>query len=115
MVPILLYLSREETMPCSSGHQTWSRLSLVIFFGMVFLIPIPLSAQADSETQSAATPTRRIHQTVTNSERNGWFIHATLGAKSLGVGVASAGWGTWQDKPKEYDTHWGGFAKRYGM
>jgi hypothetical protein len=42
-------------------------------------------------------------------------MNATAGAKSLGVGVVSAGWGTWRNEPEEYDMHWEGFAKRYGM
>ena len=44
-----------------------------------------------------------------------WFAESTVGPPSLLGGVISAGWGTLFNSPREYEPHWGGFGKRYGM
>jgi hypothetical protein len=55
------------------------------------------------------------HGTITGWQRLRWFVFATVGPQSLGIGVLSAGLGTARGKPIEYDTHWDGFGKRYGL
>jgi hypothetical protein len=62
-----------------------------------------------------ASNAQAIYRPITKPERFHWFVYSTIGTRSLGAGVVSAGWGTWLSKPEEYDTHWVGFAKRYGM
>jgi hypothetical protein len=52
---------------------------------------------------------------MTREERFRWFAKATVGPRSLGVGVLRAAWGTARNNPEEYGPHWDGFAKRYGM
>ncbi len=52
---------------------------------------------------------------ITGSERFKWAVNSTVGPPSLAGGLISAGLGTWMDQPEEYDTHWKGFGKRYGM
>jgi hypothetical protein len=44
-----------------------------------------------------------------------WLAMQTAGPRSLAVGTVSAGWSTLFDSPEEYDTHWNGFGKRYGL
>ncbi|MCB1020930.1 MAG: hypothetical protein H6509_15390 [Bryobacterales bacterium] len=64
---------------------------------------------------AAAQTTQSSYQPITGSERVQWFTKSTVGPQSLAAGVVSAGWGTLWDRPEEYDTHWEGFGKRYGM
>jgi hypothetical protein len=52
---------------------------------------------------------------ITGEGRFNWALYNTVGPVSLFGGVVSSGWGTLFDAPKEYDTHWDGFGKRYGM
>jgi hypothetical protein len=52
---------------------------------------------------------------MTGTQRLRWFVLATVGPRSLGIGVLSAGLSTARGKPMEFDTHWDGFGKRYGM
>ncbi len=52
---------------------------------------------------------------ISGTQRLKWFTDATVGPESLVAGVFSAGWGTARTIPPEYDAHWEGFAKRYGM
>jgi len=42
-------------------------------------------------------------------------IKSTVGPVSLAAGLFSAGFGTAMNRPREYDPHWEGFGKRYGM
>jgi hypothetical protein len=44
-----------------------------------------------------------------------WVIRGTIGPRSLSMGVVTSAWGTMQDNPPEYGTHWDGFSKRYGI
>jgi hypothetical protein len=52
---------------------------------------------------------------LTMNDRLRWTLRSTLGPQSLASGVLSSAWGTGFDSPKEYDTNWGGFGKRYGL
>jgi len=50
---------------------------------------------------------------ITPSERIEWIVVGTVGPKSLGVGVWSAGWQTLWNIPEEWGQGWDGFGKRY--
>ena len=52
---------------------------------------------------------------ISHGERWKWAVTSTIGPASLAGGLVSAGLGTWMDQPREYDTNWKGFGKRYGM
>jgi len=52
---------------------------------------------------------------ITGEGRVKWVVLNTVGPISLAGGVVSSAWGTLFDVPREYDTHWDGFGKRYGM
>jgi hypothetical protein len=52
---------------------------------------------------------------ITPRERIGWMVNSTVGPETDAAGLFSAGWGTLFNSPKEYGTHWDGFANRYGM
>lgn len=80
------------------------------------------AADAAPSDQPATTPTQQDPPTVSapsqpisNGERAVWFVRSTVGPRSLGVGVLSAGWGTAFDKPEEYGRDATGFGKRYAM
>lgn len=44
-----------------------------------------------------------------------WLMESTLSPESMLAGGITAGFGTLIGRPKEYDPHWDGFGKRYGM
>jgi hypothetical protein len=52
---------------------------------------------------------------ITGKRRLEWFVRSTVGPRSLGAGLFSAGFGTATNSPHEYGPHWDGFAQRYGM
>lgn len=69
----------------------------------------PRSAQA--QAPNPEPPSRPI----TDRERADWAIRSTVGLRSLGVGVLSAGWNTAWNRPEEYHGTWEGFGKRYAV
>lgn len=97
-------------------------------------IAAPIAAQPEAETaaeparqlQTRATMTPRSAQgqaphpeppsrPITDRERADWAIRSTVGLRSLGVGVLSAGWNTAWNRPEEYHGTWEGFGKRYAV
>src|SRR5438552_1933187 len=62
-------------------------------------------AQSEDNPPPPMTKTQRLH----------WVARFTVGPQSLAAGVFSSAWGTARDSPEEYETHWSGFAKRYGI
>lgn len=82
---------------------------LAVAIGVSLLFPGAALAQSDTQP---GVPAQRP---LTREERARWFVDATVGPKSLGAGVISAGWSTAFNNPEEYGPHWDGFAKRYGM
>ena len=52
---------------------------------------------------------------IRGSDRLKWAITSTIGPQSLAGGLVSSGLGTAFNQPREYDTHWEGFGKRFGM
>jgi hypothetical protein len=96
-------------------QQNSFRRHLPALLGMMLAAPLALGAQSDSVARVPGSNAQSTYRPITKPERFHWFVHSTVGARSLGTGVVSAGWGTWLNKPEEYDTHWVGFAKRYGM
>lgn len=55
------------------------------------------------------------HEPITGQERVDWTIRSTVGVRSLGVGLVSAGWNTAWNRPEEYHGTWEGFGKRYAV
>jgi hypothetical protein len=96
-------------------QQNSFRRHLTALLGMMLAAPLALAAQSDNVSRVPGSNAQATYHPMTKPERFHWFVHSTIGARSLGTGVVSAGWGTWLNKPEEYDTHWGGFSKRYGM
>jgi hypothetical protein len=65
---------------------------------------------------TAASNRAAAYKPISAKERLKWFTVSTVGPVSLvAAGPLSAGLGTMLNRPKEYDTHWEGFGKRYGM
>jgi hypothetical protein len=87
------------------------------------LFLLPAFAQAPKHFDPTANievisplPQLRSYRPISGSERLQWFAVSTAGPSSLLLtGPLSAGWGTMLNRPKEYQTHWNGFGKRYGM
>jgi hypothetical protein len=48
-------------------------------------------------------------------QRLRWITVSTIGWQSLAWGVIASGVGTAENNPREYGTHWNGFADRYGI
>jgi hypothetical protein len=67
------------------------------------------------QTPLSTSSSLGTYQPITAKQRTEWFALSTVGPQSLAGGVISAGWGTLFNRPSEYDTHWEGFGKRYGM
>lgn len=63
---------------------------------------------ASAAGQNASEP-------LTGRVRLEWAVSNTLGVASQVGGTFNAAWGTAMDDPPEYQTHWKGFGKRYGM
>ena len=56
------------------------------------------------------------YQPISGTERAKWFVVSTAGPNSLLLtGPLSAAWSTMLNEPPEYEPHWEGFGKRYGM
>jgi hypothetical protein len=95
-------------------------MKLVVAPFLLLLSALGQSANRN-EAPSPRGPAARVHAIpnylpITGQERLKWFAVATAGPVSLlAAGPISSGWGTMLDKPKEYETHWEGFGKRYGM
>jgi hypothetical protein len=96
------------------------------------LLPAPPaangSAGADSADRALPTAANASHagaapqgsysdnvEPITVGQRLRWVAVSTLGWQSLAWGVVSAGVGTAENHPREYGTHWDGFADRYGI
>lgn len=75
---------------------------------MLALLAAAVPAQGQQAPDNPPAP-------ITAAGRLEWTVVSTIGLKSLGAGVVSAGWGTWRGTPHEYESNWEGFAKRYGM
>jgi hypothetical protein len=60
-----------------------------------------------------AQPSQDAYVPITASERVEWTVVGTVGPKSLGVGVWSAGWQTLWNIPEEWGQGWDGFGKRW--
>jgi len=52
---------------------------------------------------------------MTGSDRVHWLVHQNLGPAALAEDVLIGAESTLSNSPKEYDTHWDGFAKRVGI
>ncbi len=74
-----------------------------------------LRAQAAKQELPSAPQVQPVYHPMTFQQRIAWLEHSTVGAESLTAGVFSAAIGTADDRPKEYGTHFEGFAERYGM
>jgi len=71
--------------------------------------PVP----ADSITKSPTT--QQAYLPISGEKRVSWFFVRSVGPESLLAGLFTAGIGTARNKPEEYQPHFAGFAKRYGM
>lgn len=58
---------------------------------------------------------QNAQDSITGEGRLNWVLFNTVGPVSLAAGLVSAGWGTAIEVPREYDTNWDGFGKRYGL
>ena len=74
----------------------------------VLLVLAP--AWAEAQTTS---PPAESYVTPTATERLAWIADATVGPRSLGVGVISSGWQTALNLPEEWGRSWRGLEKRY--
>jgi hypothetical protein len=86
------------------------------------LLAVLLAGCACAQEQSSLLPSEPAfgkvpaYHRISAEQRLNWFVENTAGPISLlAVGPVSAAWGTAYNSPKEYGTHWDGYAKRYGM
>jgi hypothetical protein len=56
-----------------------------------------------------------LGQQITLRQNFRWFIASTFGPHHLAGGIFLSAFGTALDRPKEYETHWGGLGDRYGI
>jgi hypothetical protein len=98
------------------GNQDPVKPHLGYFLPILLLIATGAAGQMLPE-QPAKTfgNTPVSYQAITGKERWNWVITSTVGPVSLAAGLFSAGFGTARNRPREYDPHWEGFGKRYGM
>jgi hypothetical protein len=113
----------------TNSREVLSRISLPPLFPQLAsplqISPLQISQLQISRLQTSGPqasdppPRKPVVQTpygpITGRQRLRWFVIASVGPQSLGIGVLSAGLGTARHKPDEYDTHWDGFGKRYGL
>jgi hypothetical protein len=91
-----------------------SQLAVVVIIAST----VAIAQTSKSDPGVPASPDVSLHtpyQPITGTERLSWFVQNTIGLRSLGAGLLSAGLGTAMDSPKEYGGSWEGFGKRYGM
>jgi hypothetical protein len=55
------------------------------------------------------------YQPITGGGRIEWAVMNTFNLPSFGVGLISAGWGTYFNEPHEYGVSASGFGKRFGI
>src|SRR5262249_7669624 len=82
---------------------------------LYFLTGIAAAQTPFAATDPAQGATNTAQGSASGSDRLKWLISSTVSPESLFAGGVTAGWGTLIGKPKEYDSHWDGFGKRYGM
>ena len=106
-----------------TSQQILVTVVLTFLLGSLIVAQTNRDALADGN-QSNSDFTRYIHpvpespadyQRITPDERLEWFTRTTIGPRSLAAGLFSAGFGTVTNTPREYGTHWDGFAQRYGV
>jgi hypothetical protein len=86
---------------------------------LLLLGALPLYSQAAAEVLPAApsfaAPSSASPSPANFRDRMHWVVRNTVGEESLVAGLATAGFGTAQDHPAEYGTHFDGFAQRYAI
>jgi hypothetical protein len=88
--------------------------------GHVLAVLLLVTASAAGQTTSdppakAFGNTPASYEAITGKQRLHWAVKSTIGPVGLAAGMFSAGFGTALERPKEYDPHWEGYGKRYGM
>lgn len=97
-------------------HAVLRHGSLVFFFsGGVFFAQEQQPRKEQLPPAVRATAITGPYSPITGKQRATWFAGSTVGFKSLGAGILSAGWSTAWNNPEEYGPTWEGFGKRYGM
>ena len=90
------------------------RLRIVLFFCLTSATLC--AAQSSSNPKPLPdNPVPQSYRPLDSSSRLRWVVRSTVGWESLTAGTITAGIGTAEDRPKEYGTHFDGFAHRYGM
>jgi len=96
--------------------------SLLLIACCALLIPTtvcqetkPKQPVAHSPDDLTVIPATGPYHRITGNQRIEWAAIQTFGPESLLTGTFSAGLGTARNAPREYEAHWDGFAKRYGM
>jgi hypothetical protein len=85
------------------------------FVVTLLLATAAVGQTAPSSNFQTANAAISSYQPITGRQRFQWFVKSTVGPENLTAGLFIAGFGTALNRPKEYDTHWAGFGKRYGM
>jgi hypothetical protein len=92
------------------------RVACNFLFALGFvLVAGPLWSQQNPQPAALPGQPAASYKPITGSERLRWVVTSTVGPRSLGLGVLSAGWGTMLNRPEEYGPGWEGFGERYGM
>jgi len=76
---------------------------------------LPTAANASARPARPVPSYSDNDDALSAKDRLIWIADSTIGWPSLAWGVVSAGIGTAEGHPWEYDTHWEGFADRYGI
>jgi hypothetical protein len=80
------------------------RITQLLAF-VFFLLPVFGQEAEQDDTSPPFDRGARLH----------WLAAQTVGPRSLALGVVSSGWSTLFDSPREYNTNFSGFGKRYGL
>jgi hypothetical protein len=92
------------------------KLSLGHAFAVLFLVTASAVGQMSPEPPAKAFGNSSVlYHPITSRQRLQWFARSTIGPESVAAGLFTASFGTGINRPREYDPHWEGFGKRYGM
>jgi hypothetical protein len=75
----------------------------------------PDTEDSSSSVSPSAYSSSDEYRSITAKERIQWVLKGTFGPASLAAQTIGAGFGTLENNPKVYGTHWQGFGDRYGI
>jgi hypothetical protein len=83
------------------------------FTGLVIFLAS--ASAAFSQGHAPAKDPGADYTPPTAADRARWVIRGTIGPPNIAASLFTSAWGTLQDSPKEYGTHWDGFGGRIAL